>query len=46
MKNINMKNPVRLVAYIVTFVIGMWGGSVLIKQLSNNFNEIFESNQY
>ena len=31
-----MKNPVRIVAYIVTFIVGMWGGNELIKQLSNN----------
>ncbi|MCK4586402.1 MAG: TlpA family protein disulfide reductase, partial [Gammaproteobacteria bacterium] len=31
-----MKNPVRIAAYLVTFIAGMWGGNELIKQLSNN----------
>jgi len=30
-----MKHPVRIIAYVVTFLVSMWGGSLLIKQLSN-----------
>ncbi len=31
-----MKNPVRIAAYLVTFIVGIWGGNELIKQLSSN----------
>ena len=31
-----MKNPVRIAAYLAMFIAGMWGGNLLIKQLSNN----------
>ena len=30
-----MKHPVRIAAYIATFIIGIWGGNLLINQISN-----------
>jgi peroxiredoxin len=31
-----MKHPLRIVAYVATFIVSMWGGNLLIKQLSNS----------
>jgi peroxiredoxin len=31
-----MKHPVRIVAYVATFLVSMWGGNLLLKQLSND----------
>jgi peroxiredoxin len=32
----SLKKPARIIAYIATFAIGMWGGNLLIQQISNN----------
>lgn len=31
-----MKKPIRIIAYIVIFAVGMWGGNEIIKQLSSH----------
>jgi peroxiredoxin len=31
-----MKKPIRLIAYVVIFAVGMWGGNLIIKQLSKH----------
>ncbi len=31
-----MKKPVRLAAYILTFAVGLWGGNLLIQKLTGN----------
>ena len=31
-----MKHPVRIVAYAATFLVSMWGGNLLLKQLSDD----------
>jgi peroxiredoxin len=31
-----MKHPVRVIAYVATFIVSMWGGNLLLKQLSDD----------
>lgn len=31
-----MKKPIRAIAYVATFVIGVWGGNLLIKELQSH----------
>jgi peroxiredoxin len=40
-----MNHPVRIVAYIVTFIVSMWGGNLLLKQLSTDSESIQAAQQ-
>lgn len=35
-----MKHPVRIVAYVATFLVSMWGGNLLLKQFSTGSESI------
>lgn len=32
----NMKKPQRIIAYVITFAVGVWGGRMLIDQITGN----------